>query len=87
MKNPADWERKDLQSLIATGAEEGAQLEFKSAAALKVADREKTEISKDVSSFANSAGGIIIYGMDEEPAPPHKASALSPINPMQFSKE
>jgi Putative DNA-binding domain len=87
MKTPADWKEEDLQNLIDIGAEEGAQQEFKSAAALKVGDREKTEISKDVSSFANSAGGIIVYGMDEEPAPPHKATALSPINPQEFSKE
>jgi predicted HTH transcriptional regulator len=87
MKNPVDWKLEDLQSLIDTGAEEGPQQEFKSAGALKVTDREKTEISKDVSSFANSAGGIIVYGMDEEPAPPHKATALTPINPQEFSKE
>jgi hypothetical protein len=46
MKNPADWKEEDLQNLIDTGAEEGPQQEFKSAAALKVTDREKTEISK-----------------------------------------
>ena len=74
-------------SLVVTGAEEGPELEFKGAGALKASDKEKTEISKDVSSFANSAGGAIIYGMDEDPNPPHKATRVSPIDPQQFSKE
>jgi predicted HTH transcriptional regulator len=87
MKEPSDWKEVDLQSLIDTGAGEGSQVEFKSAAALKKTDRDKTEISKDVSSFANSAGGLIIYGIDEELDPPHKASGISPINAREFSKE
>lgn len=87
MKEPGEWKEEDLQSLIDTGAEEGSQLEFKSAGSLKKTDRDKTEISKDVSSFANSASGLIIYGIDEEPDPPHKASRLSAINAREFSKE
>lgn len=87
MKEPAEWKEEDLQLLIDNGAEEGPRLEFKSAGALTKTEREKTEISKDVSSFANSAGGVIVYGIDEEPEPPHKAAKLSQINAREFSKE
>jgi predicted HTH transcriptional regulator len=87
MKDPAEWKEEDLFSLINAGAEEGPQQEFKSAAALNATDRGKTDIGKDVSSFANSAGGVIIYGMDEDPTEPHKAIAISTIDPKQFSKE
>ena len=38
----------------------------KSADREEVGDREKNEISKDVSAFANSAGGVIIYGIVEK---------------------
>jgi hypothetical protein len=74
----------DLQQLIDTSAEESSYLEFKSAGSLDKVENKKTEISKDVSAFANSGGGIIIYGMEEKE---HKAYALSPIDGNVFSKE
>ena len=87
MKRPVDWLEEDLLGLIQNTAEEGTHLEFKNARALQNADGSKTEISKDVSSFANAAGGVIVYGMDEDPKPPHKATEVSPIDPVEFSKE
>ena len=36
-------------------------MEYKRATALSRKDRDKDEITKDVSAFANSAGGILIY--------------------------
>jgi len=93
MKNPAEWLEEDLLNLINTGAEESLNLEFKGSSALgdpkspKTIEHSKTEVSKDVSSFANSVGGTVVYGIDENPKPPHKAVALSPIDPLQFSKE
>jgi hypothetical protein len=93
MKPIDDWNETDLERLISDGAEESTNLEFKGAAALEnmniaiQAEKAKSDISKDVSSFANSAGGIIIYGIEEEEQPPHKAKALSPIDPAKCSKE
>lgn len=56
----------DLLALITAGVEESAALDYKRADSLnKRDDRKKTEITKDVSSFANSAGGVIIYGIAE----------------------
>jgi hypothetical protein len=66
IKPAATWDILDLQSLIDTGAEEGASLEFKASAALNNNPRNKAEMVKDVSALANAAGGIIVYGVEED---------------------
>lgn len=87
MKPPGSWDEDDLLQLIATRQEEHLRLDFKAADALGQTDSKKTEISKDVSAFANSAGGVILYGVRESPEPPHTADELSPIDPTAYSKE
>lgn len=87
MKTPAEWSEADLIELIRIKQEEGLQLDFKRAESLDSADKKKMEISKDVSAFANSAGGAIIYGMAESGSQPHYAEKLSPIEPSAYSKE
>ena len=49
----------EITTVIASGESESKHLEFKAAAALleKKGDNLREELSKDVSSFANSAGG------------------------------
>ena len=90
---PTEWRETDIEQLIKDEAEESLNLEFKRSDALESmtianrAEKVKTDISKDVSSFANSAGGIIIYGIEEDEQPPHKAKAISPIDPAKCSKE
>lgn len=73
-----------IESFITNEIEESLHIEYKSSGALSKADSVKKEISKDVSAFANSDGGIIIYGMSEKE---HKASELSFINGNIFTKE
>lgn len=75
---------QDIQDLIDNEMEESIHLEFKSAGALGKWDSKKTEMTKDVAAFANSDGGIIVYGLAEEN---HKASALSFIDGREFTKE
>ena len=70
MKSPADWTESDVISLINLGEEEGSALEFKRAESLDPSEKNKTEISKDVSAFANSAGGTIVYGIAESKSKP-----------------
>lgn len=65
MKNPWEWDENDLLQLVNTGAQESVDLEFKASGALQNTDKNRDEISKDVSAFANSAGGTLIYGMVE----------------------
>lgn len=87
MKPPETWTEHDLDQLILQKQEENIELEFKSADALQQNDSRKAEISKDVSAFANSAGGTLIYGIKEDPEEPHPAVGLSPIDPSEVSKE
>lgn len=75
---------EDINLLIKDKIEESNILEYKSAAALIRGGTSKIDISKDISSFANSEGGILIYGIEEEGNVP---SALSYIDGNQFSKE
>lgn len=54
----------DLDALVQNGESEGKHLEFK-AALPGGTDVERKEFLYDVSSFANAAGGYIIYGIKE----------------------
>jgi len=75
-----------LNSLIENKVEESLNLEYKSSGSLDKQNNKTTEISKDVSSLANSDGGIIIYGMAEDDNN-HLPKEISPINRKQFSNE
>lgn len=68
--------------MIKNGAEESIHLDFKASGALS-SDKKK-EICKDVSSFANSDGGVIIYGILEKD---HKADSTSFIDGDLVTKE
>lgn len=74
----------DIRSLITNEVEESINLDFKAAEALDKSDKKKDEISKDISAFANSAGGTIVYGINERD---HKAASISPINGNIYTKE
>jgi hypothetical protein len=67
MKEPWDWEEEDIELLITNEIQESLTLDYKRCESL---DRKnpnwKTDLSKDVSAFANSAGGTIIYGVIEK---------------------
>ncbi len=66
MRNPWEWEEEDIELLIHNGVQESLTLDYKRCASLdKRNPTRKTELSKDVSAFANSAGGMIIYGVIE----------------------
>jgi len=85
------FDQADIDAILANKAEESPYLEFKRAdsytkvdIAGKVGDDAKHEISRDVSAFANSDGGILIYGIAEAN---HVADSLSPIDGNIFTKE
>ena len=81
------WTEQNLLDLIARQQEEHLQLDFKRSPALARTDREKAEISKDISAFANTIGGTILYGIHEAPDPPHAAVGIDPVDPIIFTKE
>ena len=57
--------KEDLQRLIAEEIQESLTLDYKASAALAKDSKSRDELCKDVSAFANSAGGQIIYGIEE----------------------
>lgn len=75
---------EDIQWLIDNQIEESINLDFKGCGSIGKSDGKKKEISKDVSAFANSAGGLIIYGLMEEN---HKANSFSFIDGNVYTKE
>ncbi|WP_432327988.1 AlbA family DNA-binding domain-containing protein [Mucilaginibacter sp. P25] len=76
-----------LNQLIAYAIEENHELEYKAAPSLSKEDRKVTEITKDVTSFANSNGGIIIYGLTENKAERNKPGEIDPVNRKLLTKE
>jgi len=58
--------RADFQKLVDTQLEETLTLEYKASPALARESTPILELCKDVSAMANSAGGQIIYGIEED---------------------
>lgn len=73
----------DLQALIDTGVPEGILLDYK-VAPYGRADADVKEFLKDASSFANTSGGHLIIGMDEQQGVP---TAFTPITGIDVDKE
>jgi predicted HTH transcriptional regulator len=83
------WDQAAIQLYIDDGIQESLSLEYKAADALGKSDGKKKEITKDVSAMANSAGGVIIYGVAEyqDSAKQHLPEKIDPVNQTEFSKE
>ncbi|MDA3886356.1 MAG: ATP-binding protein [Candidatus Delongbacteria bacterium] len=80
-----EYSFEDIQLLIDNDVEESLYLDFKQAESLNKKDQNKRfDISKDVASFANSDGGVIVYGIKEKN---HKAHSISFINGNDITKE
>ncbi len=81
------WQEADLLQLVSEKADESLELDFKESGALQKTDGKKRDLSKDVSAFAHSAGGTLIYGIIEDQET-HAASALDDgFDPTDISKE
>jgi predicted HTH transcriptional regulator len=58
------WNEERIERLIRDKVPESLTLEYKASRALcDLNNRSITDLSKDVSSFANATGGVIIYGV------------------------
>ena len=57
--------KADIDALVANGVAEGRTLDYKRTLP-GGKDDEKREFLADVSSFANAAGGDIIFGVEED---------------------
>jgi hypothetical protein len=85
MKQSYEWKEEDIISLVENKIEESINLDYKECRSLDSTDGKKNEISKDVSAFANAAGGTIVYGVKEEGHVP--AAIDNGFNPREISKE
>jgi hypothetical protein len=84
MTEPWEWTEQDLLDLITNRTEENLNLDYKRKDSLANTDHKKNDISKDVSAFANSDGGTIVYGMEENnQLPVH----LDGVNPTDTTRE
>lgn len=84
-KDPWDWRESDLLELVRQGVQESLELDYKRCDALQRTDAKKAELSKDISAFANSAGGVLVYGICEDG---HVPTGLDVgFDPSQISKE
>jgi hypothetical protein len=59
-------DKKHLESLVADGVEESLTLDYKASAALGRESEQVNELWKDVTAMANSDGGQLIYGIEED---------------------
>ena len=86
---PKNWTENRIRNFIKSGIEESLTLEYKSAEALGKSDYQKKEITKDVSAMANSAGGLLIYGIREfsENDKRHLPEKIVPVNRTEFPRE
>lgn len=66
----------DLEELLTNQVAEGKTIEYK-ASLPQSSDEAKKELLADVSSFANTAGGHLIYGIKEDKGLPMEISGLS----------
>lgn len=86
MKEPWEWEESDILRLIEDNAAESLNLEFKASDALRNKVW-RTEFAKDVSAFANSVGGTLIYGIKES-TDTHEAETIDQgYDPSERRKE
>lgn len=84
-----NWDIDRVRSYISGQVEESLTLDYKAADSLQSTDGKKREITKDISAMANSAGGLIIYGVKEFPdeARKHLPEGIDPVDRTVFSKE
>src|SRR5262245_62704269 len=72
--------KEDLQQLVDEEIQESLTLDYKASPALARDDKSRDELCKDVSAFANSAGGQIIYGIAEKDGKPAKVDDGSDLS-------
>ena len=72
--------KEDLQRLVDEEIQESLTLDYKASPSLARDDKPRDELCKDVSAFANSAGGQIIYGIVEKDRKPVKVDDGSDLS-------
>ena len=60
------WNERDVRALVDEGREEGSQLDFKRQLYDRRDPNGKREWAKDVTAFANTSGGTLLFGVHEQ---------------------
>ncbi len=83
------WTESRVKNFITSETEESLTLEYKAAEALGKSEYQKHEITKDVSAMANSAGGLLVYGISEHPNldKRHLPEKITPVNRTELPRE
>ncbi|MCE5268433.1 MAG: ATP-binding protein [Planctomycetaceae bacterium] len=74
-----DITKADIDALLATGVPEGRTIEYKRTLPGNT-DQDKKECLADISSFANAAGGDLLYGLDAQKGIPSAIPGLEIAN-------
>lgn len=74
----------EIQALIDNEVQESLHLDYKEARAIGKSSKQKADFGKDVSAFANSDGGVLIYGIKEKG---HLPIAITGVDHSQFTRE
>ena len=75
-----DITKTDIDALVTNSVAEGRTIDYKRTLP-GGGDEDKREFLADVSSFANAAGGDIIYGVEEDKGVPTATNGLACIDP------
>lgn len=73
---PHTWQ--DLEQIVEHRHHEGPSLEFKRNVAL-IGDKARRELLKDLTGMGNGGGGLLIFGIAEDPAAEGVAAELTPL--------
>lgn len=86
---PKNWTESRINNFITSEIEESLTLEYKAGEALGKSEYQKHEITKDVSAMANSAGGLLIYGIAEHNNldKRHLPEKIMPVNRTELPRE
>ncbi len=77
----------DLQGFVGDRVPESLHLDYKRSDALRKTDKDRRELAKDVAAFATAEGGMLVYGIAENPDS-HEAESLDGgADPTVISKE
>lgn len=84
-----NWTEERINNLIIDQVQESLWLEYKGAESLSKSDGKKKEITKDVSSMANSDGGTIVFGIKEFDlkSKKHLPEKIDPVDQSLYTKE
>lgn len=74
------WTEQDLHVLVQNQVSESRQLDYKQELKLKT-DKDKRDFLADVCAMANTAGGYLIFGVEEDDGIPTAIPGLENFNP------